>query len=50
MLVPKGTPDAIVQRLNQATNDGLRSPEMSASLQKIGLEAVIQTYVQTAEG
>jgi tripartite-type tricarboxylate transporter receptor subunit TctC len=43
LFAPAGTPDAIVQRLNQATNDSLRSPEMSASLQKIGLEAVIQT-------
>ena len=40
---PAGTPDAIVKRLNDAVNDSLRSPEMKASLDKMGLEAVIQT-------
>lgn len=40
---PAGTPDAIVKRLNEAINDSLRSAEMKASLDKIGLEAVIQT-------
>jgi tripartite-type tricarboxylate transporter receptor subunit TctC len=40
---PAGTPDAIVKRLNEATNDSLRSPEMKASLDKLGLEPVIQT-------
>jgi tripartite-type tricarboxylate transporter receptor subunit TctC len=43
LFAPAGTPDTIVQRLNEATNDCLRSPEMKASLEKIGLEAVIQT-------
>jgi tripartite-type tricarboxylate transporter receptor subunit TctC len=33
---PAGTPD-------EATNDSLRSPEMKASLDKLGLEPVIQT-------
>ena len=40
---PAGTPDAIVKRLNEAVNDSLRSPEMKASLDKLGLEPVIQT-------
>ena len=40
---PAGTSDAIVKRLNEAINDSLRSPEMKTSLDKIGLEAVIQT-------
>lgn len=40
---PAGTPDAIVKRLNEATNDSLQSAEMKASLDKLGLEAVIQT-------
>jgi tripartite-type tricarboxylate transporter receptor subunit TctC len=40
---PAGTPDAIVKRLNRAVNDSLRSAEMKASLDKLGLEAVIQT-------
>lgn len=40
---PAGTPDAIVRRLNQAVNDVLRAPDMKASLDKLGLEPVIQT-------
>lgn len=40
---PAGTPEAIVQRLNDATNDSLRSAEMKVSLDKLGLEPVIQT-------
>jgi tripartite-type tricarboxylate transporter receptor subunit TctC len=40
---PAGTPGAIVKRLNEATNDSLRSAEMKASLDKRGFEAVIQT-------
>ena len=43
MWAPAGTPDAIVRRLNEAINDSLRSPEMKVSLDKIGLEPVIQT-------
>ena len=40
---PAGTPDAIVKRLNAAINDSLGSAEMKASLDKLGLEPVIQT-------
>jgi tripartite-type tricarboxylate transporter receptor subunit TctC len=40
---PAGTPDAIVKRLNGAINDSLRSAEMKAALDKLGLEPVIQT-------
>lgn len=43
LFAPAGTPAAIVKRLNEATNDSLRSAEMKASLEKIGLEPVIQT-------
>jgi tripartite-type tricarboxylate transporter receptor subunit TctC len=43
---PAGTPAAIVKRINEATNDSLRSAEMKASLDKLGLEAVIQTPEQ----
>jgi tripartite-type tricarboxylate transporter receptor subunit TctC len=43
---PAGTPAAIVKRLNEATNDSLRSAEMKARLDKLGLEAVIQTPQQ----
>jgi tripartite-type tricarboxylate transporter receptor subunit TctC len=40
---PVGTPDAIVKRLNEAINDSLRSAEIKASFEKLGLEPVIQT-------
>jgi tripartite-type tricarboxylate transporter receptor subunit TctC len=36
---PAGTPAAIVDKLNAATNAALRSPEMKASMQKLGIEA-----------
>jgi tripartite-type tricarboxylate transporter receptor subunit TctC len=39
ILVPAGTPAAIVGRLNAAINQGLRSPDMSSSLQRLGAEA-----------
>jgi len=40
---PAGTPDAIVKRLNEAINDSLRSAEIKASFDKLGLEPVIQS-------
>lgn len=43
---PAGTPDAIVRRLNEAVNASLATPEMKASLDKLGLEPVIQTPQQ----
>jgi tripartite-type tricarboxylate transporter receptor subunit TctC len=39
---PAGTPDAIVQQLNVAINDSLASAEAKATLDKLGLEPVIQ--------
>jgi len=38
---PAGTPAAIVDKLNAATNSALRSPEMQASMHKLGVEATI---------
>jgi tripartite-type tricarboxylate transporter receptor subunit TctC len=43
LFAPAGTPDAIVKRLNEVTNDSLRAAEMKASLERLGLEAVVQT-------
>jgi tripartite-type tricarboxylate transporter receptor subunit TctC len=43
LLAPAGTPDAVVQQLNQAINEGLRSPEVRANLEAIGVEARIGT-------
>jgi tripartite-type tricarboxylate transporter receptor subunit TctC len=40
---PAGTPEPIVKRLNEVINQGLGSPGMKASLDKLGLEPVIQT-------
>jgi tripartite-type tricarboxylate transporter receptor subunit TctC len=38
---PAGTPAAIVSRLNAEANAALRSPEMQASMQKLGIDATI---------
>jgi tripartite-type tricarboxylate transporter receptor subunit TctC len=39
ILVPAGTPAAIVSRLNAAINEGLKSPDLGASLRRLGAEA-----------
>jgi tripartite-type tricarboxylate transporter receptor subunit TctC len=38
MLAPAGTPAPIVNRLNAAINESLKSPEMIAALGKLGAE------------
>ncbi len=38
--LPKGTPDAIVRRLNKAANDTLDNPVMRKRLEELGLEIV----------
>jgi tripartite-type tricarboxylate transporter receptor subunit TctC len=38
LLAPAGTPAAIVSRLNAETNTALRSPEMTASMARLGVE------------
>jgi tripartite-type tricarboxylate transporter receptor subunit TctC len=43
VVTPAGTPAAAIERLNAAINDGLRSPEMRASLAKLGIEPVVTT-------
>jgi tripartite-type tricarboxylate transporter receptor subunit TctC len=43
LLAPAGTPAAIVQKLNQAINDGLGSAEVRSNLEGIGVEARIGT-------
>ena len=43
LLAPAGTPVTIIQLLNSAINDGLRSAEVRASLDAIGVEARIGT-------
>jgi tripartite-type tricarboxylate transporter receptor subunit TctC len=39
LVAPAGTPVAVIDKLNGAVNDGLRSPELRASLAKLGIEA-----------
>jgi tripartite-type tricarboxylate transporter receptor subunit TctC len=41
MLAPAGTPPAVVEKLNAAINASLQSPEMKASMSKLGFEAKI---------
>lgn len=40
---PAGTPRAIVEKLNNATNTALRSPEMKAAMDHLGIEPIIGT-------
>jgi tripartite-type tricarboxylate transporter receptor subunit TctC len=43
LLAPAGTPVTIIGQLNSAINDGLRSSEIRASLDAIGVDARIGT-------
>jgi tripartite-type tricarboxylate transporter receptor subunit TctC len=43
LLAPAGTPAMIVDEVNYAVNEGLKSPEVRASLAKLGMEARIGT-------
>jgi tripartite-type tricarboxylate transporter receptor subunit TctC len=38
LVAPAGTPAAVIDKLNAAVNAGLGSPEMRASLARIGIE------------
>jgi len=48
LLAPAGTPATIVQKLNDAIDDGLRSTEIRANLDAIGVEARIGTAEEFA--
>jgi tripartite-type tricarboxylate transporter receptor subunit TctC len=39
LLAPAHTPAPVIDKLNAAVNDGLKSPELQASIAKLGLEA-----------
>lgn len=41
LVAPAGMPESIVNTLNAAINEGLRSPEMQLSLAKVGMEPTI---------
>jgi tripartite-type tricarboxylate transporter receptor subunit TctC len=36
LVAPAGTPSAVVTRINQAVNDGLKSADMQNALRKLG--------------
>lgn len=42
-MVPAGTPSAVVSKLNTEINESLRSPEMRATLSRLGFDAKITT-------
>jgi tripartite-type tricarboxylate transporter receptor subunit TctC len=48
LLAPAGTPMTVIQQLNGAINDGLRSTEVRTSLDAIGVEARIGTAQEFA--
>jgi tripartite-type tricarboxylate transporter receptor subunit TctC len=43
IVAPAGTPAAVIAKLSAVINDGLRSPELRASLDKLGIEPAITT-------
>jgi tripartite-type tricarboxylate transporter receptor subunit TctC len=48
LLAPAGTPMTIIQQLNEAINEGLRSPQVRNNLEAIGVEARIGTAQELA--
>jgi tripartite-type tricarboxylate transporter receptor subunit TctC len=46
LLAPAHTPAPVIDKLNAAVNDGLKSPELQASIAKLGLEARSMTPVE----
>jgi tripartite-type tricarboxylate transporter receptor subunit TctC len=48
LVAPAGTPPAIVEKLNAAINDGLKSPNIQASLAQLGIDPKISTPQQFA--
>ena len=49
ILAPTGTPAAAISRLNREINDSLKSPEMKASLAKLGYETKPTTPAEFAD-
>jgi len=48
IVAPAGTPTAIIQTLNAAINESLKSPEMRASFARLGIDARIHTSQEYA--
>jgi tripartite-type tricarboxylate transporter receptor subunit TctC len=49
IVAPAGVPAAIVERLNAVINEGLRSAEMRAGLEKLGIEPYVTTPAEFAK-
>src|SRR5262249_17821522 len=43
LMAPVATPMAVIERLNVAINEGLKSPEMSARITTLGFEPMVTT-------
>jgi tripartite-type tricarboxylate transporter receptor subunit TctC len=48
VVAPTGTPAAVIDKLNAAINDGLRSPDVRASFTRLGIEPKITTPAEFA--
>jgi tripartite-type tricarboxylate transporter receptor subunit TctC len=48
VVAPSGTPPAIIAKLNATINDGLRSAETRAALDRLGIEPLITTHAEFA--
>jgi tripartite-type tricarboxylate transporter receptor subunit TctC len=49
IVAPAGVPAPVVERLNAVINEGLRSPEMRAGLEKLGIEPFATTPAEFAK-
>jgi tripartite-type tricarboxylate transporter receptor subunit TctC len=49
LLAPARTPAAVIDKINAAVNEGLKAPEIKASIAKLGLEARSMTAQQFGE-
>jgi tripartite-type tricarboxylate transporter receptor subunit TctC len=49
IVAPSGVPAAVVERLNAVINEGLRSAEMRAGLEKLGIEPYVTTPAEFAK-
>lgn len=49
ILAPKGTPDALVARLNTALNEALKTPEARRRLTQVGVEVIQASPAESAQ-
>ena len=48
ILAPKGTPDAVVTRINQALTEGLKDPDTRKQLNQLGVQVIIASPAESA--